>query len=51
VEYHLHAHIAPPLRAPGVLRFVASGELGGGLLANPVLPEQAAAELRAAGAP
>ena len=46
-EYHLHAHIAPPLRAPGVLRYVASGELGGGLLANPVLPEQAAAELRA----
>jgi UDPglucose--hexose-1-phosphate uridylyltransferase len=49
-EYHLHAHIAPPLRARGVLRYVASGELGGGLLANPVLPEQAATELRAVGA-
>jgi UDPglucose--hexose-1-phosphate uridylyltransferase len=49
-EYHLHAHIAPPLRAPGVLRHVASGELGGGLLANPVLPERAASELRAAAA-
>jgi UDPglucose--hexose-1-phosphate uridylyltransferase len=49
-EYHLHAHIAPPMRAPGVLRYVASGELGGGLLANPVLPEQAAAELRAVAA-
>jgi UDPglucose--hexose-1-phosphate uridylyltransferase len=48
-EYHLHAHIAPPLRAPGVLRFVASGEVGGGLLANPVLPEAAADALRAAG--
>lgn len=47
-EYHVHAHIAPPLRAPGVLRHVASGELGGGLLANPVLPEQAASDLRAA---
>jgi len=47
-EYHVHAHIAPPLRAPGVLRYIASGELGGGLLANPVLPEQAAADLRAA---
>ena len=46
-EYHLHAHIAPPQRAPGVLRYVASGELGGGLLANPVLPERAAEELRA----
>jgi UDPglucose--hexose-1-phosphate uridylyltransferase len=49
-EYHLHAHLAPPLRAPGVLRYVASGELGGGLLANPVVPERAAVELRAAGA-
>jgi UDPglucose--hexose-1-phosphate uridylyltransferase len=49
-EYHLHGHIAPPRRAPGVLRFVASGELGGGLLANPVLPERAADELRAAAA-
>ena len=48
-EYHVHAHIAPPLRAPGVLRYVASGELGGGLLANPVAPERAASELRAAG--
>ena len=50
-EYHLHGHIAPPLRAPGVLRYVASGELGGGLLANPVLPEKAASDLRAARAP
>jgi UDPglucose--hexose-1-phosphate uridylyltransferase len=48
-EYHLHGHLAPPLRAPGVLRYVASGEVGGGLLANPVLPEQAADALRAAG--
>ncbi len=49
-EYHVHAHLAPPLRAPGVLRYVASGELGGGLLANPVAPEHAAAALRDAGA-
>ena len=27
-EWHLHAHLAPPLRAPGVPRYVASGELG-----------------------
>ena len=26
--WHVHAHVAPPLRAPGVPRFVASGELG-----------------------
>ncbi len=44
---HLHAHTAPPLRAPGVQRFVASGELGGGTLSNPVVPEDAAATLRA----
>jgi UDPglucose--hexose-1-phosphate uridylyltransferase len=49
-EYHVHAHIAPPLRGPGVLRYVASGELGGGMLANPILPERAAADLRAAAA-
>jgi UDPglucose--hexose-1-phosphate uridylyltransferase len=46
---HLHAHLAPPQRAPGVARFVASGELGSGLLANPVVPEDAAAALRGAG--
>ena len=45
---HLHAHTAPPLRAPGVMRFVASGELGGGTLSNPVVPEDAAATLRSA---
>jgi UDPglucose--hexose-1-phosphate uridylyltransferase len=45
-EWHLHAHTAPPLRAPGVPRFVASGELGSGTLSNPVVPEAAAAALR-----
>ncbi len=44
--WHVHAHIAPPLRAPGVLRYVASGELGSGTLSNPVVPEDAARELR-----
>ncbi len=33
--WHVHAHVAPPLRAPGVPRFVASGELGSGTLSNP----------------
>jgi UDPglucose--hexose-1-phosphate uridylyltransferase len=47
-EWHLHAHIAPPLRAAGVPRYVASGELGSGLLANPVVPEAAARALREA---
>jgi len=44
--WHLHAHLAPPLRSPGVPRFVASGELGSGTLSNPVVPEAAAQALR-----
>ena len=44
--WHVHAHIAPPLRAPGVPRYVASGELGSGTLSNPVVPEAAARALR-----
>lgn len=46
-EHHVHVHLAPPQRAPGVARYVASGELGSGTLSNPVVPEAAAAELRA----
>jgi UDPglucose--hexose-1-phosphate uridylyltransferase len=45
-EWHLHAHVAPPLRAPGVVRYVASGEVGSGTLSNPVVPEAAAQALR-----
>jgi len=45
-EWHLHAHVAPPLRAPGVARYVASGEVGSGVLSNPVVPETAAEALR-----
>lgn len=45
---HLHVHFAPPLRAPGLRRFIASADLGSGVLANPVPPEQAAEVLRAA---
>jgi len=43
---HVHVHFAPPLRAPGVPRYLASGEVGSGLLGNPVAPEAAAAALR-----
>jgi UDPglucose--hexose-1-phosphate uridylyltransferase len=46
---HVHVHFAPPLRAPEVQRYVASGEVGSGLLSNPVAPEAAAQALRAAG--
>lgn len=46
--YHLHLHLAPPQRAPGLARFVAAGELGSGTFSNPVVPEAAAAALRSA---
>jgi len=45
-EWHLHAHVAPPLRAPGVPRFIASNEVGSGTWSNPVVPEAAAQALR-----
>jgi UDPglucose--hexose-1-phosphate uridylyltransferase len=45
---HVHAHIAPLLRAPGRTRFVAAGELGSGLYVNPVDPLDAARALREA---
>lgn len=43
---HLHAHVAPLLRAPGTQRYVAAGELGSGVYFNPVEPSAAAAALR-----
>ncbi|MBA2624367.1 MAG: galactose-1-phosphate uridylyltransferase [Acidimicrobiia bacterium] len=43
---HLHAHVAPLLRGPGTVRYVAAAEQGGGVLFNPVVPEEAAARLR-----
>ena len=46
-EYHLHVHLAPPQRSPGVPRFIAAGEVGSGTLSNPIIPEDAAAQLRA----
>jgi UDPglucose--hexose-1-phosphate uridylyltransferase len=45
---HLHVHFAPQHRAPGVLRYVASAEVGGRMLFNPVAPEDAARRLRGA---
>ena len=43
---HLHVHFAPVHRAPGVLRYVASAEVGAAMLFNPVTPEAAAQLLR-----
>jgi len=45
---HVHVHVAPFLRAPGVPRYVAAAELGGGVMFNPVDPATAAARLREA---
>jgi UDPglucose--hexose-1-phosphate uridylyltransferase len=44
----LHAHLAPQLRGPTTPRYVASGELGSGVLFNPVDPVDAARALREA---
>jgi UDPglucose--hexose-1-phosphate uridylyltransferase len=45
-EAHVHVHLVSPMRAAGVLRHVAAGELGSGVFMNPVAPESAAATLR-----
>jgi UDPglucose--hexose-1-phosphate uridylyltransferase len=45
---HLHVHFAPVHRAPGVLRYVASAEVGAAMLFNPLAPEDAARALREA---
>lgn len=43
---HLHFHVAPTHRAKGVTRYVAAGELGSGVMFNPVDPLEAAQKLR-----
>jgi UDPglucose--hexose-1-phosphate uridylyltransferase len=48
---HLHLEIAVPLRGPGRMRHIAAGELGSGVLVNPVDPARAAAALREVTAP
>lgn len=45
-DARVHLHIVPLLRAPGVQRYVAAAELGGGVYFNPVDPTDAAAALR-----
>ena len=44
---HVHAHVAPVMRGPGLVRYVAAAEVGGGVMFNPVGPGEAAAALRA----
>jgi UDPglucose--hexose-1-phosphate uridylyltransferase len=46
---HLHLHLAPVMRAPGVVRHLSSAELGAGMLFDSVDPSEAAAQLRKLG--
>jgi len=46
--FHFHIQIHPPLRKPGLLKYLAGPEVGGGNFLNDTSPEEKAAELRAA---
>lgn len=39
--------VAPPLRAPGLMKYLAGPEVGGGSMTNESDPDEKAAELRA----
>jgi UDPglucose--hexose-1-phosphate uridylyltransferase len=45
-DARVHVHVVPLHRSPGVQRYVAAAEQGGGLYFNPVDPADAAARLR-----
>ena len=45
--FHFHIQIHPPLRKPGLLKYLAGPEIGGGNFLNDTAPEEKAAELRA----
>lgn len=45
--FHFHIQIHPPLRKPGLLKYLAGPEIGGGNFLNDAAPEEKAAELRA----
>ncbi len=46
-DYHLHMVLLPPLRRPGLRKFPAGPEIGGGNFMADTLPEEKAGELRA----
>ena len=48
-EYHLHLVFLPPLRQPGIKKFPAGPEIGGGNFMADTMPEEKAAELRGPG--
>ena len=45
--FHFHAELHPPLRKPGLLKYLAGPEIGGGSFLSDTSPEEKAAELRA----
>ena len=45
--FHFHIEIHTPLRKPGLLKYLAGPEIGGGNFLNDTAPEDKAAELRA----
>ncbi|HEV7992936.1 MAG TPA: galactose-1-phosphate uridylyltransferase [Gemmatimonadaceae bacterium] len=45
--FHFHIQIHPPLRKPGLLKYLGGPELGAGNFLNDTAPEDKAAELRA----
>jgi UDPglucose--hexose-1-phosphate uridylyltransferase len=45
--FHFHIQIHPPLRKPGLLKYLAGPEVGGGNFLNDTSPEAKAAELQA----
>lgn len=46
-DYHLHFLFQPPLRQPGLAKFLAGPEIGGGNFMADTMPEDKAAELQA----
>jgi UDPglucose--hexose-1-phosphate uridylyltransferase len=44
--YHLHLSLLPPLRQPGLVKYLSGPEIGGGNFMADTLPEEKAAELR-----
>ena len=45
--FHFHVEIHAPLRKPGLLKYLAGPEIGGGNFLNDAAPEEKAAELQA----
>lgn len=48
--FHFYIQIIPPLRRPGLLKYLAGPEIGGGNFLNDAAPEERAAQLRATSA-